>query len=68
MEDKTLVCKDCNAEFVFTVGEQEFYKEKGFDNEPTRCPDCRKSRKSQYRQNNFGGNRNQGSGYGNKSW
>ena len=28
MEDKTLVCQDCGAEFVFTVGEQEFYKEK----------------------------------------
>ena len=24
-EDKTLVCKDCGAEFVFTAGEQEFY-------------------------------------------
>ena len=28
-EDKTLVCKDCGAEFVFTAGEQEFYAEKG---------------------------------------
>lgn len=28
MEDKTLVCVDCGEEFVFTVGEQEFYKEK----------------------------------------
>ena len=33
-EDKTLVCKDCGAEFVFTAGEQEFYAEKGFQNEP----------------------------------
>ncbi|MEG1510266.1 MAG: zinc-ribbon domain-containing protein [Clostridia bacterium] len=47
MEDKTLVCKDCGKEFVFTAGEQEFYKEKGFENEPTRCPDCRKARKNQ---------------------
>ena len=30
MEDKTIVCKDCNNEFVFTAGEQEFYAEKGF--------------------------------------
>ncbi|MBN1071439.1 cytochrome C551, partial [Clostridium botulinum] len=29
MEDKTIVCKDCGQEFIFTVGEQEFYKEKG---------------------------------------
>ena len=35
-QDKTLVCKDCGAEFVFTAGEQEFYAEKGFQNEPTR--------------------------------
>lgn len=47
MEDKTLVCKDCQAEFVFTAGEQAFYKEKGFENEPTRCPACRKARKFQ---------------------
>ena len=45
MEDKTIVCKDCGKEFVFTVGEQEFYKEKGFENEPVRCPDCRRARK-----------------------
>ena len=32
-EDKTLVCKDCGNEFVFTAGEQEFYAEKGFTNE-----------------------------------
>ena len=44
-EDKTLVCKDCGGEFVFTVGEQEFYAEKGFQNEPTRCKDCRGARK-----------------------
>ena len=31
-EDKTLVCKDCGKEFVFTAGEQEFYAEKGFTN------------------------------------
>lgn len=36
-EDKTLVCKECGAEFVFTAGEQEFYAEKGFQNEPQRC-------------------------------
>lgn len=27
-EDKTLVCKECGNEFVFTAGEQEFYAEK----------------------------------------
>ena len=45
-EDKTLVCKDCGREFTFTAGEQEFYAEKGFQNEPTRCRECRAARKA----------------------
>lgn len=51
--DKTLVCKDCGAEFVFTAGEQEFYAEKGFTNEPQRCKECRIARKNE--RNNNGG-------------
>ncbi len=45
-EDKTLVCKDCGKEFIFTAGEQEFFAEKGFENEPQRCKECRDARKS----------------------
>lgn len=45
-EDKTLICKDCGNEFLFTVGEQEFYAEKGFQNEPARCKECRNARKA----------------------
>lgn len=45
-EDKTLVCQDCGNEFVFTAGEQEFYKEKGLDNEPKSCKECRNRRKA----------------------
>ena len=45
-EDKTLVCKECGNEFVFTAGEQEFYAEKGFQNEPQRCKACRDARKN----------------------
>ena len=44
-QDKTLVCRDCGAEFVFTAGEQEFYAEKGFQNEPSRCKNCRQAHK-----------------------
>lgn len=47
MADKNLTCRDCGAEFVFTEGEQAFYAEKGFDNEPTRCLECRRARKAQ---------------------
>lgn len=46
MEDKTLVCKDCGKEFVFTVGEQQFYAEKGFTNDPVRCKECRIAKKN----------------------
>jgi len=48
MEDKTLVCRDCGQEFVFTIGEQEFYSQRGFQNEPSRCRDCRDSRRSSH--------------------
>lgn len=45
-QDKTLKCKDCGEEFIFTAGEQEFYAEKGFQNEPQRCKACRDLRKN----------------------
>lgn len=63
MADKIIVCKDCSAKFEFTESEQAFYKEKGFDNEPQRCPACRKARKQQQgngNRDNRGGQRNQG--------
>ena len=41
-EDKTLVCKECGQEFVFTAGEQEFYAERGFQLQslPRRSQGC----------------------------
>ncbi|MGI6358577.1 MAG: zinc-ribbon domain containing protein [Bacillota bacterium] len=45
--DKTLTCRDCGKEFIFTAGEQEFYASRGFQNEPGRCPECRAARKAQ---------------------
>jgi uncharacterized membrane protein YgcG len=71
MPDKNLVCKDCHKEFVFTEGEQAFYKEKGFDNEPQRCPACRKAKKQQRggggQGGGFGGG-GFGGGGGRRSW
>ena len=46
MSDRSLTCRDCSQEFVFTLGEQEFYQQRGFS-EPQRCPNCRQARKSQ---------------------
>ncbi|MDD2374839.1 MAG: hypothetical protein PWP10_2542 [Clostridiales bacterium] len=57
MPDKTINCRDCGAEFIFSEGEQAFYQEKGFANEPVRCPDCRRARKQQRNNGNGGGNR-----------
>jgi CxxC-x17-CxxC domain-containing protein len=44
--DKILKCVECGAEFVFTAGEQAFFADKGFKNEPKRCKPC-KSKRSQ---------------------
>ena len=45
--DKTLTCRDCGRTFTFTAGEQEFYAQRGYTNEPGRCPECRATRKAQ---------------------
>ena len=44
--DKTLKCRDCGRDFVFSSGEQEFYATRGFTNEPGRCPECRANRRA----------------------
>lgn len=46
MDDKTLTCKDCGNEFVFSGREQQFFAEKGFANQPQRCRECRQARRS----------------------
>lgn len=46
-EDKTLACRECSEDFTFTAGEQEFYATKGFENEPSRCSNCRSQRRQQ---------------------
>ena len=54
-QDKQLQCSDCGREFTFTSGEQEFYSTRGLQNEPKRCPDCRRAKKSErYGSNGYG--------------
>jgi CxxC-x17-CxxC domain-containing protein len=43
-QDKVLTCIDCGAEFVFTSGEQLFFHDKQFKNEPKRCKACKSKR------------------------
>ncbi len=50
LADKTLTCRECGRDFVFTIGEQEFYQSRGLQHEPARCPECRASRRR------YGGN------------
>lgn len=65
MSDRTLTCRDCGNEFVFTAGEQDFYTSRGFS-EPQRCPSCRQARKSQ--RNAGGDSYGSGGGYSNDSY
>jgi CxxC-x17-CxxC domain-containing protein len=44
--DKVLVCRDCGSAFNFSAGEQSFFAARGFGNEPSRCLNCRNSRKA----------------------
>src|SRR5271155_1374984 len=45
-QDKVLNCIDCGADFVFTAGEQLFFYDKQFKNEPKRCKTCKAKRVS----------------------
>ncbi|MBI2867783.1 MAG: zinc-ribbon domain containing protein [Chloroflexi bacterium] len=44
-QDKTLTCQDCGVTFAFSAQEQEMFANRGYQNDPKRCPDCRKARK-----------------------
>jgi len=44
-EDRTLTCRDCADDFIFSGGEQRFFAEKGLQNVPQRCPSCRANAK-----------------------
>ncbi len=47
-QDRTLKCVDCGQEFTWSAGEQEYFHEKGFTDEPKRCLTCRQSKKQRY--------------------
>lgn len=58
LTDRTLICKDCGREFVWTAGEQEFYQTRGLVNQPGRCPEDRAARRANPGQ--YGGDRSMG--------
>jgi len=45
-QDRILSCIDCGADFVFTAGEQLFFHDKQFTNDPKRCKQCKAKRAS----------------------
>ncbi len=57
--DKTLSCKECGDEFIFTESEQLFFQKLVKDGkiteyiEPKRCKKCRQARRDAKRRNNF---------------
>ncbi len=63
--DRVLICEDCEEEFIFDVGEQRFFKSKGFS-DPKRCPDCRRQVKNRLRKRKRGGHNNQNNNNNNR--
>jgi CxxC-x17-CxxC domain-containing protein len=45
--DRLLICADCSGEFIFTAGEQLFFLDKNFKNDPKRCKPCKSRRSAQ---------------------
>lgn len=42
--DQAIVCIDCNGEFLWSVGEQIFFRDKNLDNPPKRCKACKRAK------------------------
>jgi len=42
--DRSIGCIDCQNDFVWTVGEQIFFRDKHLDNPPKRCKECKKAK------------------------
>ena len=53
-EDKNLMCGDCGQSFVFSADDQSYHAEKGYTNEPKRCPSCRQQRRDRRSDEGFG--------------
>lgn len=44
LEDKPIRCIDCSQDFIWTVGEQTFFRDKGLQNPPKRCKPCKQAK------------------------
>lgn len=44
LADTDILCIDCGENFIWTIGEQVFYRDKGLKNPPKRCKDCKQAK------------------------
>lgn len=42
--DREIRCTDCKTDFIWTIGEQIFFRDKGLVNPPKRCRDCKQAK------------------------
>ena len=61
-QDRDLACVECGQSFVFSADDQSYHAEKGYENEPKRCPACRQTRRSQRYGDGIGGGGGGGGG------
>jgi CxxC-x17-CxxC domain-containing protein len=43
-EEKNILCIDCNKTFIWSIGEQTFFRDKGLKNPPKRCKECKQAK------------------------
>lgn len=43
-DDKPIFCIDCSKEFIWSSGEQAFYRDKQLQNPPKRCKECKQAK------------------------
>ncbi len=56
-EDRMLTCQDCGESFTFSADDQQYHAEKGYENEPKRCPSCRQARRGDRGSGGYGSSR-----------
>ena len=52
-EDSSLSCRECGQSFIFSADDQAYHSEKGYTNEPQRCPACRQAKRAQRNDGGF---------------
>ena len=52
-QDRTLTCVECGVPVTFSADDQAYPAEKGYTNEPRRCPSCRRARRGQRNRGGF---------------